>query len=141
MNIANADQDRRLKIHNFSFDRVQSRTNKSLYLTRPEIVVAGQSKPCNERRLRQAEGYCPYRLRYHRPKNFTIGSIRYVVAISIRSFEEPFEDRPPQDTAGGKVMPWFVDAPRQDKRQNHQWRRQKIESDTFLPERSFSVFE
>ena len=35
-----------------------------VYLERPETVVARQSKPCNERRLRQNEGYCSCRLRY-----------------------------------------------------------------------------
>ena len=35
-----------------------------IYLTRSEIAVARKSKPGNERRTRQAEGYCPYRLRY-----------------------------------------------------------------------------
>ena len=37
---------------------------ESIDFTRSEIAVARQNKPCNKRRLRQAEGYCPCRLRY-----------------------------------------------------------------------------
>ncbi|MCL2347963.1 MAG: hypothetical protein FWC50_06825 [Planctomycetaceae bacterium] len=37
---------------------------EQLYLSRLKNPEAGHGKPCNAGRLREAEGCCPYRLRY-----------------------------------------------------------------------------
>ena len=38
-----------------------------IYSSRLEILEAGHGKPCDAGRLREAEGYRPYRLRYMFP--------------------------------------------------------------------------